>query len=325
MKPLEAIRGQEEALQQLRSALSGERMGHAYLFYGPQGVGKGSAAKATLQSLFCRRESPAADGVSGCGVCGACRKLANASHPDVNFVGVESGKTQISVDQIRELSRVLSLTPFEGGWKGAIIDDAALMNASSANALLKTLEEPANHSLLILVTNQPGALLPTIRSRCQLVRFGTLEESELVSVLQEEAPQASAEVLQQACEIAQGSVARGLDFCLGEMPKLRARFLKELDHSTSGGLADLLDVALFWSHKDRFLTALVLLQAWFQERIRDSVFQEPKDGGAYQEGLMELSLWSDRLINRAKKFNLNRQLVLEAILIRLSRWRRTSS
>ncbi|MHB8708327.1 MAG: DNA polymerase III subunit delta' [Desulfuromonadales bacterium] len=156
------IIGHERQKDILRRALSGGRLAHAYLFAGPEGVGKRLMALAVARVLFC------AEG-TGCGECPACRKLDHRNHPDLHVL--EPDGNSIKIEQVRAIQRDLSLRPLEGRRKVCLIEAAELMTTAAANALLKTLEEPRGDTLLILLSSQPQRLLETIRSRCQMLQF----------------------------------------------------------------------------------------------------------------------------------------------------------
>jgi DNA polymerase-3 subunit delta' len=146
---------------------------HALLLGGPEGLGKRAFAEAFVRARLCERPR---DGFA-CGNCRTCALLEAGTHPDrilVTFeVNEKTGKlrTEIAVEQIRALSARLAMSTQLGGWQIAVIDPADAMNAASANALLKTLEEPTASSLILLIADQPWRLLATIRSRCQRVDF----------------------------------------------------------------------------------------------------------------------------------------------------------
>jgi DNA polymerase-3 subunit delta' len=177
--PFAEIVGQDRAVAQLRLAWAAGRLGQAYCFQGPSGVGKRATARALAQAVNCL--APAA-GPDACGACPACRRIAAGGHPDVVEVRPED-KSVIGIDQIREVAARASLRPYEGRTKVWILDPADKMQEPAANALLKTLEEPAGVSLFVLVTAAPAALLPTILSRCQGVRFDLLNEAALRTIL----------------------------------------------------------------------------------------------------------------------------------------------
>ncbi len=149
-----------------------DAMPHALLLCGPAGLGKRAFAQRFVRGLLCER---AAQG-EPCGTCRSCLLLAAGSHPD--FIGLSFGlrkdgvqRSEIVVEQIRELSARLAMSSQFGGWQVALIDPADAMNAAAANALLKTLEEPSTQTVLILLVDAPWRLAQTIRSRCQRIEF----------------------------------------------------------------------------------------------------------------------------------------------------------
>ncbi len=168
--------GQEKPTKMLQGILSAGKLATAYLFSGERGVGKYKTAVAFASALNC--ESPV--GPDACGSCASCRKIDSGRHPDLKIVTPENGL--ISVEEIRAVEEFLSYTPYEGKKKVVIVDDADLMNMYSANAFLKTLEEPPDNSIIILVSSRQEMLAETILSRCLKVRFSTLSETQLNNV-----------------------------------------------------------------------------------------------------------------------------------------------
>ena len=173
---------QQRAYAQTADALDSGRLGHALLICGPPHLGKRAVAERLAQRTLCRNRGADED---ACGQCRSCQLFAAGTHPDysvISFVMNKEGtrlRTEIVIDQIRELSAKLALTPQFGGAQVAIIDPADAINHSAFNALLKTLEEPQPGRYLWLVTADPARLPATIRSRCQKLEFRlpTAEES----------------------------------------------------------------------------------------------------------------------------------------------------
>src|SRR5258706_3380517 len=144
------------------------RLPGALLLAGPSGVGKKKLAMEVARALVCD-----APGDRPCDVCHACLRSAKGIHPDV-FRIEPATPTAIKIDQVRDLSREILSRPYEGRARAFVVDDAHLMTEEASNALLKSLEEPPPTSHVMLVTASPQALLPTIRSRCQVLRMGAL-------------------------------------------------------------------------------------------------------------------------------------------------------
>ena len=165
--------GHEWAVTALQRAIASGRVPHALLFVGQPGVGKRTLARTLARALQC---TSADVGGRPCGVCRACVQIAAGNYPDVRVIETEraAGTTRtdrrdITIDQIRALQHQLSLKPYEGAWVIGIIADAHEMSDAASNCLLKTLEEPPAHVVLILTAPDPSLLLPTILSRCQVM------------------------------------------------------------------------------------------------------------------------------------------------------------
>jgi len=167
--------GNRKNIERLQAKIRENRFPHALLFSGPDGIGKRTFALMVAKALNC------ANAPTGefCDSCTQCQKTDAGTHSDVMRIGLEDDASEIKIAQIREAIRMLDFRPLEGRSKIFIIDPANLLNASSANALLKGLEEPPDESYFILITNSLHALLPTIRSRCQSYAFTPLSLEDL--------------------------------------------------------------------------------------------------------------------------------------------------
>ena len=244
--------------QLMRSAQAG-RIVHALLFSGPHGTGKKSMASLFARALLC-----SAAGEKPCDVCPSCKKLLSGAHPDVHLVAPE--KSTIKVDQIRDLVGRLGMASYEGGKKIAIIERADSMNESAQNALLKTLENPTGDTVFFLLTDTPGALLPTIVSRCLQLRFRCLETEECAAVLTARGMDAQHARLLAA--LAQGSVGRALEIDGdGEYLALRSRVIDALE-----GLNRMQDVLKATSKigdvKGREGAVLEIMELWARDLMR---------------------------------------------------------
>jgi DNA polymerase III subunit delta' len=167
---LSQIRGQPRALAILRQAMAMDRVAHAYLFCGPAGCGKHTTGLALAAALNCER-TPG----EGCGTCGPCEKIAAGIHPDVRTLERQGASQTIPIETIRtQVIPVLAMRPHEGRARMFLIEEASALQGASANALLKTLEEPPPRTHFVLSTTSPQQLLPTIRSRCQRINFAAL-------------------------------------------------------------------------------------------------------------------------------------------------------
>lgn len=171
------IIGQEKAVSILKVAYRHHRLAHAYVFVGPDGVGKSTTALNFARLLVC--ENPKID--EPCEKCPACLKAKALNHPDIQWLSPDG--QFIKIDSIREACRRLNLKSFESRTKVLIISQAGHLNEESSNALLKTLEEPTPDTVIILLARSLKSILPTIASRCQRVVFSSLNEEALVSIL----------------------------------------------------------------------------------------------------------------------------------------------
>ncbi len=169
--------------QMLQKAILSGNTSHAYLFAGPDQVGKTTLARAFAQALTCESVVEG-DGMGACGQCRACRLAAEGGHPDHRFVEASNG--QIKIEQIRNLIHEASLSPVEGRYKVFIIRGFDRANPSAANAILKTLEEPSETTRILLTSSQSVGLLPTITSRCQVLHLRPLSIPDVMAVLQSE-------------------------------------------------------------------------------------------------------------------------------------------
>jgi DNA polymerase-3 subunit delta' len=214
--------GNDEVKEALRRLLANGRVPGSFLFTGEEGIGKKLFALEIAKALNCRNR----EGVEACDECSSCRRISRSTFPPfgkddddkARMVWSEHGdvamarpyKQIIRVGPMRELEREANFRPFEGAARIFIIEDADCMNEAASNALLKTLEEPAPTTHLILLTSNPTALLATIRSRCQIIRFAPIASAEIETFLtrQRDIPAADARLL--ACT-ARGSIGRALD------------------------------------------------------------------------------------------------------------------
>ena len=196
------IFGQPRVREFLRASVASDRVTHAYLFTGPAGSNKTQAAYALASALICKD--------NGCGACDECSKIARRKHPDVRYYAPE-GAGGYLVEQIREIVSDTSLAPIQATRKVYILDRVDLLGTSAANAFLKTLEEPPDDVVIILLGRTRESVLPTIVSRCSVVPFRHIPATEAADILAQRTG-ASFEQARIAIEACGGSITRGIEF-----------------------------------------------------------------------------------------------------------------
>ena len=202
--PFRDITGHRQLLELIARAAVRGTLPPSLIFAGPEGVGKRMAAIALAQFLNCPNRTQD----DSCGTCASCARIARRVHADVLII--EPGDTgAIRIDQIRDAIERTAYRPFEGRMRVVIIDDADVVNVEAQNALLKTLEEPPAASIFVLVTSRPDVLLPTVRSRCQRLRFGRLAPVDVAAVLMREHDFAEANA-HAAASLSDGSIGVAL-------------------------------------------------------------------------------------------------------------------
>jgi len=182
--PFSDIIGHEGTKRKLRTALTNETIGHAYLFVGQEGIGKRLMALRFAQSLSCEAP-PSTDLPDSCGHCRACQQIATENYPDLLVIQPKEDKAnpQIKIDQVREIERHMIYRPLLSSRKICLINDADQLTTNATNAFLKTLEDPPEHSLFVLITSRPMKLLATLRSRCLMLRFFPASASQVEGAL----------------------------------------------------------------------------------------------------------------------------------------------
>ena len=224
------VRGQSVPIELLRRSASRGRLAHGYAFFGPHGTGRRLVATKLAQALFCHNIP---DGeLDACGTCAACKQVGAGNHPDLLSVAKPDNKRDFPIDLIagsperrgREgLCYELAMRPMSADRRIAIIDDAETMNAESANALLKTLEEPPPGSLVILLATSPEAILPTIRSRVQPLHFSSLPEADIAALLTESDPEISPKDAAEIASLAGGSLETARQLLDQDLRNLRTQ------------------------------------------------------------------------------------------------------
>jgi DNA polymerase III subunit delta' len=321
--------GHAAAEATILDALRTGRMHHAWLITGPDGVGK-----ATLAFRFARRllaGLPSADSLALEPAHPVFRRVAAGSHADLETIelGVNEKtgrqRTQIVVDDARKIGAFMSLTPAEGGWRVVIIDGAEDLNQSSANAILKILEEPPARAMLILCCAAPGRLLPTIRSRCRRLRLDPLDDASMGELLAIYLPQLSADERLRLVTLAEGSPGRALKLAEAEGLKIAALVdqvlaaLPDLPATRAYALADTL-----LRGETGFSTFMDMLRAGLAAAVREAARGRADPEQARIAALRSPDAWGEvwqalsHLQDETERFALDKRQALVAGLGMLS-------
>lgn len=266
------IQYQSAAVRMLRAAVAGDRVAHAYLFVGPRGVGKGLAARELAKLLFC--ESPVgadAQDLDPCDVCDPCRRVDRDVHPDLHWFRKEADHNDFRLRLVARrdgspddvVIESVVLTPMEAPVTVTVLDDAELLNAAAANALLKTLEEPSPHALLILLCADASRLPGTILSRCQWVRFRPLPAEFVAEKVREvlaartrrqtdkgseaePSEPVSAEEIAFVCRFAGGSIERAATLAGSGLWELKQQLVARLPEMNAAAALTMAEAIAQW-------------------------------------------------------------------------------
>lgn len=314
--------GHAKPVSILRNAIGSNRIAHAYLFHGMEGIGKGTAAAVFARALNCGQEEPP------CDACPSCRKAERGNHP--NIIPIRAEGQYIKIAAVREIQARMAFRPPEGR-RVFIIEEADRMNAPAANALLKTLEEPCAMNVLLLTSARSHALPMTILSRCHQIRFAPLARDEVARYLREKEglePEAAG-ILAAASG---GSIGRAIRMGREDHLALRQAIL---DHLAQDDPADLLKrlsfAGRFGKEREEVLERLRILQAGYRDGLilRETGEKESltfRDQPGVIEAVAARLSGRDLLRNietveaamGAIAQNANKSLTLEAMLIKLA-------
>lgn len=312
--------GQYQARNLLARSIAADRLAHAYLFRGPEGVGKQLFARGLAAAVNCKQRK----NLSACGICAACKKFAAGSHPDFMLVSPEKGA--IKIGQIRDLIKNLSFAPYEAETRVVLIEDVHTMRQEAANSLLKTLEEPPANNLLILTAASTGNVLQTIISRCQTIPFYVLTFEETTKILVRQDESLDIETATLLARLAEGSPGRAMLLQRRELvafwKDLIALLLDRGENEAEDVGKILLMAEAMAALKEDLPSLFSLLRLW----IRDCLFtvhgQQVEAGSlnARKDWNSEQYFAKLKAVNQAEKElgrNCNRTLVCEVLLFRL--------
>lgn len=230
------IEGHDTIVKHFRCAMSRGRLASSFLFVGPAGIGKRTFALRLAQVLLCDQNDETL--MEPCGTCASCKQVNAGTHPDVLSVAKPKDRAYLPIDLLigdrdhrmqQGLCHDISLKPFKGGRKVAIIDDADLLNIEGANSLLKTLEEPPPQSVLILIGTSPARQLPTIRSRCQTIRFDPLSSEIVARLLLEQEVVSTEKEAARIADRAGGSLEAAIELADPALWEFRERLFTQLN------------------------------------------------------------------------------------------------
>ncbi len=322
--------GHERPTAILKASILHDRVAHAYLFFGEDRIGKRLAALRFAQAINCEIDY-GPGGPDACGACRSCRQIEARTHPDFLLIepDQEQANPQIKIEQIRELEQQLVYHPLVGRRKVCLIDEADRMTPGAANALLKTLEEPPDHSLLLLITSRPSALLATVRSRCQGIRFVAPARADVETALKttRRIPPADARFLAM---VTQGRIGQALETDLAATRVQQDEFSTLTSAKSLHSVGTLLTAAEALYRSDRAPEALEWIVRWIRDLILVSVGADPDHllnrdrlpqleeagRGLRPDALLDL-LADIETIQQAATRNVNLQMALETILLRL--------
>jgi DNA polymerase-3 subunit delta' len=322
----DTVIGHEQPKRFLQSALQSGRLAHALLFHGEEGIGKCLMAKVLAQVVNCEVE-PTLSPPDACGVCRSCHQIEIGTHPDVMLISATSGKGE--TEQAREIESRFIYRPLVGTRKIVILDNADLLRQEAANALLKTIEEPPPDSLIILVAARPDAVLPTIRSRCQEIRFAPVSAAAVKEVLQQKRglPEADAHFL---ALVSGGRLGLALEADPAELRADRAALRELVSPHTLEMVTKIFAVCETIAKSDHAEMAFGWLATWLRDLAVVKVGGD-RDRLMNNDAVPELERLAARLpldkildlgglvesMQKGLERNLNKQLMLEGVLLQL--------
>lgn len=321
--PFSDIVGHERVVDVFRRSIRSGKTAHAYIFEGPPGCGRKKTALALIQALFC---GAVAD--DACGTCPSCRKVAAGNHGDIHIVEPLPEKRDISIAQLRDIQRELALRPYEASRKACIMEPADRMNINSANSFLKTLEEPPGNAIIILITENADMLLPTIRSRCQLVRFAPLSPEYVQLLLERNGMESTAAAL--LAQLADGSMQRAQELDNESLALRRELLLKHLSALSLERIVTVFTAAEELSgNRDETLDTLDMLLSFARDMVHLSAgcgdiintsIRPVLEGFARRLNLQSTLQIADDILEtrRSVQRNANAKLALDTLFMKLA-------
>lgn len=319
------IVGHERIITQLQNGIRQRKVSHAYLFCGEDGSGKHLMANAFAKTLLCE-----AGGIEACGMCKSCKQAQSGNHPDIKTVRREKGKASLGVKEIRE--QVVSdaqIKPYCSNYKIYVIEDAGKMTEEAQNALLKTIEEPPEYGIFLLLAEKREVILPTLLSRCVTLSFHPVETGKIRKYLMEKKA-ISIDVAQSAAAFSGGRIGRAILFTESEdFAKLRDEVLYLVKNIDTFTMAEVTErVKFFAGQKDTLADALNMMALWYRDvllykatrNVNFLLFSEESGTIMIQAGKQtyeKLQGVVDRMeqLKQQLKANVNTEMALELLFL----------
>lgn len=263
------IIGHERIIEHLQNAIQMQKISHAYIFNGEDGCGKNKMADCFAAALQCEQ-----GGICACGTCKSCIQAASGNHPDI--IRVNHEKAVISVDDIRkQINSDILIKPYSGKYKIYIVDEAEKLNEQAQNALLKTIEEPPEYAVILLLTNNSNQLLPTILSRCVLLNFKPLPKEVVKKYLMEECkiPDYQAEL---SAVFSAGNLGKAIRYAsLQEFTETKDEIIHLMKYLEDMELNEMMEALRYFSEKKASMDECIdLMVLWFRDVL---MFKATKD------------------------------------------------
>lgn len=317
------IIGHERQIQILRKSINENKVSHSYLFEGKEGLGKRVLAQAFSKALLCTGQ-----GEKPCNVCSSCLKFDTDNHPDFRMLSASKGL--ISKKNVEELIQSVSILPFESQRKVYIIDEASAIIPSSQNTLLKTLEEPPEYIVIIIITSNVNKILETIISRCQNIKFNSIDNRKIVKMLEKDYD-LSGERANLLANFANGSIKKAIDLAeTDEFLQIREEIINIINEIINGNkikvfaasdllnknknnVEEILDIIIYWFRD------LLLYKELGQSRL---IINRDKINMLSQQSSLDTRQINDIIYNIEKtksnlKRNINFNLSIETMLLNI--------
>ena len=255
------IVGHENIISNMKRAIENDKVNHSYLFEGPEAVGKKKFALALAKTLLCKE-----GGLEPCNKCSSCIKFESGNHPDMYLIKPE--KDVIKKEQVEEAIRSMITKPLESRRKIYIVDDSYKMTKEAQNGFLKTLEEPPAYVNMILISRSSGSILPTILSRCEVIKFFPIEKAKIIDFLMKKYGKTREEA-DFISSFSKGSIGKAIDLSLSEdFAQMRDDTIEIVDNVLNGDkLKVFASMTFFDENEDNIEEILDIILYWFRDLL----------------------------------------------------------